>query len=98
MFGNTWNNDGIRIKSLNLATEFYALAINVKRIPQPNFISVKWNAPPEGWIKINTDGSSIGNPGKAGCGSILRNDQGIFIAACYRILALQPIWWLSYGP
>jgi len=24
--------------------------------------------PPEGWMKLNTNGSSIGNPGVAGCG------------------------------
>ncbi|XP_075095190.1 uncharacterized protein LOC142173491 [Nicotiana tabacum] len=40
---------------------------------------VKWNPPRNGFVKINSDGCSKGNPGPAGGGSIVRNDQGKII-------------------
>jgi ribonuclease HI len=35
-----------------------------------------WTPPPTGFIKINFDGASKGNPGPAGFGAILRNSNG----------------------
>ena len=40
--------------------------------------------PERGWFKINTDGSSIGNPEKAGGGGVLRADNGAWIKAYSR--------------
>jgi hypothetical protein len=40
---------------------------------------VCWYPPPEGYIKVNVDGSSFGNPGNAGFGGLLRNDNGAWI-------------------
>jgi hypothetical protein len=37
---------------------------------------IRWHPPPEGYIKVNVDGSSFGNPGNAGFGGLLRNDRG----------------------
>ncbi|KAL4350187.1 hypothetical protein AHAS_Ahas10G0116900 [Arachis hypogaea] len=34
----------------------------------------------EGWIKINTDGSLLGNPEIAGYGGSLRNSDGRWVA------------------
>ncbi|XP_004243166.1 uncharacterized protein [Solanum lycopersicum] len=42
---------------------------------------VAWNRPPEEWIKINTDGSAINNPGKIGAGGILRDTEGRLVLA-----------------
>ncbi|KAL0417382.1 UNVERIFIED_CONTAM: putative ribonuclease H protein [Sesamum latifolium] len=44
-------------------------------------MKVKWNKPDKGWIKINTDGASKGNPGTAGAGGIARNEKGEVIFA-----------------
>ena len=30
-------------------------------------------------MKLNTDGSSIGNAGMAGCGGVIRDDRGCWI-------------------
>ncbi|KAL2248543.1 UNVERIFIED_CONTAM: putative ribonuclease H protein [Sesamum indicum] len=39
---------------------------------KPKIKIVKWTKPELGWIKINTDGASKGNPGRAGAGGIAR--------------------------
>lgn len=45
----------------------------------------RWQLPPQGFLKINTDGSSRGNPGPAGIGGIGRDAMGsvIFIFSLY---------------
>ncbi|KAF7826059.1 ribonuclease H [Senna tora] len=45
-------------------------------------ISNNWwlDPPPSNWYKINTDGSVVGEQGMAGCGGIIRNDQGNWIS------------------
>ena len=43
-------------------------------------LSCKWEPPPPGWKKLNFDGASRGNPGKAGIGCIIRDESGNWIA------------------
>ena len=42
---------------------------------------VTWNRPSEQWIKINTDGSALTNPGQTGAGGILRDKEGKMVMA-----------------
>ncbi|KAK4710664.1 hypothetical protein R3W88_005177 [Solanum pinnatisectum] len=42
---------------------------------------VTWNMPQTGKIKINTDGRYLEQTGKAGIGSVARNDAGNFLFA-----------------
>ena len=44
-------------------------------VPKP----IRWEKPPRGWIKLNTNGSSLGNSGLAGGGGVFRNDDGGWI-------------------
>ncbi|XP_059064240.1 uncharacterized protein LOC131856461 [Cryptomeria japonica] len=46
----------------------------------------RWSPPPMGILKINTDGSSRGNPGHAGIGAIGRSDDGgaVFLLSVYK--------------
>ncbi|KAH0665565.1 hypothetical protein KY285_026771 [Solanum tuberosum] len=37
---------------------------------------IKWECPPAGWCKYNTDGASRGNPGQSSYAFCLRNDKG----------------------
>ncbi|XP_015160335.1 uncharacterized protein [Solanum tuberosum] len=39
------------------------------------------DAPPARWVKINTDGSALSNPGRIGAGGILRDQMGAMLLA-----------------
>ncbi|KAL4558033.1 hypothetical protein LXL04_036229 [Taraxacum kok-saghyz] len=38
-----------------------------------------WRPPVPGWLKLNTDGSSLGNPGPSSYGGIIRDDGGAWV-------------------
>ena len=40
---------------------------------------IKWVIPHLGWFKLNMDGSSLGNPGLAGSGGVIRNHVGDWV-------------------
>lgn len=46
---------------------------------QKHEVTIKWEHPWEGWVKVNTDGASKGNPGQAGAGGLIRGDQGALL-------------------
>ncbi|WMV30206.1 hypothetical protein MTR67_023591 [Solanum verrucosum] len=43
--------------------------------------AVQWIKPPEKWVKLNTDGSALNNPGSIGAGGVLRNHRGELLFA-----------------
>ncbi|XP_049348974.1 uncharacterized protein LOC125813528 [Solanum verrucosum] len=43
--------------------------------------AVQWIKPPEKWVKLNTDGSALNNPGSIGAGGVLRNHMGELLLA-----------------
>ena len=55
--------------------------IRLKRKEEDHRACIKWRAPPRGWIKGNFDGAAKGNPGKVGCGGIIRDHVGNTIDA-----------------
>ncbi|KAF5447640.1 hypothetical protein F2P56_033179 [Juglans regia] len=38
---------------------------------------IYWQRPPEGWVKLNVDGSCRGNPGPSGGGGLIRDRLGV---------------------
>nr|POE60184.1 putative ribonuclease h protein [Quercus suber] len=57
--------------------EFFAIVGDKpNKNPRTN-IQVKWTKPLVGWLKLNTDGSALGNPGIAGGGGLIRNENGV---------------------
>lgn len=44
---------------------------------------IKWHFPMPGHLKLNTDGCSKGNPGRASFGGVLRDDRGEWIMGFY---------------
>ena len=60
-------------KEVQFATKFFYLACPIKTIKIGIPKTIKWIAPLELFIKLNTDDNSLGNPGLAGAGGLLRN-------------------------
>jgi ribonuclease HI len=45
---------------------------------------VRWQGPPTGFVALNVDGSSLGNPGPSGAGGVVRDESGIW---CFGFIA-----------
>lgn len=50
---------------------------------------VRWEKPNNGWVRLNSDGYSLGNPGPASSGGLIRNDTGEWISRYARKYELQ---------
>jgi ribonuclease HI len=50
-----------------------------KHISIRNIVLVTWQRPPLEFVKLDVDGSSLGNPGRIGTGGLIRNTGGTFI-------------------
>ena len=58
------------------ASEFQYCVLNPKQVGARRVMQIRWERPQQGWIRLNTEGASSGNPGLAGRGGILRNEHG----------------------
>ena len=58
---------------------FYHLVCPIKSLKVVVPWIIKWQSLPEPFIKLNKDGSSLGNPGKAGASGILHNNSSLWI-------------------
>ncbi|CAA7051415.1 unnamed protein product [Microthlaspi erraticum] len=63
---------------------------------------IRWIQPQTGWVKLNTDGASRGNPGSAAADGVLRNNYGewcggfaLHIGRCTAPVA--ELWGVYYG-
>lgn len=45
---------------------------------------IRWERPIQGWMKLNTDGSSLGNPRIARDGGVVRDEHGNWIVGFLR--------------
>ena len=53
--------------------EYFFCAYLKKGKPHTVIKQIHWDKPEEGWMKLNTDGLSLGNPGLAGGGGVIRD-------------------------
>lgn len=78
-WNNTCNSDLPR-EIVNQAIEYTHYVSSPRMSKQRVVKRICWEKPPEGWMKLNTDGSAIGNPSPAGCGGAIRDNNGQWIA------------------
>ena len=64
---------------MQTATKFYFLVGIAKRTHDRRPQIIRWHVSPNPYIKINIDGSALGNPGITGAGGILRDHLGQWI-------------------
>ena len=65
---------------IQAATKFFFLATLERPIQVRTPTLVRWNAPLEPYVKLNTDGSIIGNTGMASVRGLLRDSSGFWIS------------------
>ena len=78
--------NNLKVETISKATEFVFLGLENKHHTHQTTIRVKWIAPLMNWYKVNSNGSSLGNPGLAGEGGLIRNDRGEWIRGYVRAI------------
>jgi hypothetical protein len=72
--------------TISFALEFFYIIGSYSKVKIMVPIPIKWSPPPLGWFKLNTDGSSLGNPGMAGGGGVIRNHFGDWVGGFSRAI------------
>ena len=73
-------------KCLRYSIEFFAIGLEARSKLAKTIIHVGWEKPLWGWLKLNSDGSAINNPDKAGGGGLFR-DHEVLGSKCLEQLA-----------
>ena len=102
MFDNTIPNPVLDRVCTSQAKEYVYCLSRVKELAPKVTISISWTKPSPGWHKLNTDGPSLGNPGKAGSGGLIQNCQGNWIKGFSRSIGvttsvMAELWALRDG-
>ncbi|XP_057786555.1 uncharacterized protein LOC131004001 [Salvia miltiorrhiza] len=71
---NTWT-DYVIVRSLGIGS---------RAAPPPHMVEVYWWPPVTHWIKVNTDGSAKGTPGRIAAGGVFR-DNFASVRGCFHI-------------
>ena len=72
--------------TMSYTSEFFCLLGKGPKCRNLNPTPVKWTPPSLGWAKLNTDGSSRGNPGIAGGGGVIRDSFGVWVGGFSRAI------------
>ena len=81
-------------KLVGLATDSLQEFQRALSVPQPTERSVSsdsWTPPPSGWLKINSDGATFKDRKLAGLGGVIRNDNGLIMAAFTQTIPLPTL-------
>lgn len=102
VFDNTIPNPFLDRVCTSQAKKYFYCVSKVKKLASKVAISVSWTKPSSGWHKLNTDGASLGNPGKDGGGGLIRNCQGNWIKGFLRSMGfttsvMAELWALRDG-
>ena len=102
VFKNEAPNKIYKSNIIAKAVEYAFLGVNETKKRILGTIFVKWEPPSQNWHKLNTDGSSLGNPGRAGGGGIIRNANGEWVGGYARAIgittsAAAELWALQDG-
>jgi len=89
-------------KCIQGSAEFFSIGMKTKIPLSKTYIPVSWQKPPVGWAKLNTDGSALGNLGKASGGGMIRDHSGNWIKGYSRALGsntsfIVELWALRDG-
>ena len=97
LFENGIPNSKLDKVCLGQAREFHFCESKIKQVTSNIPFPVSWIKPSSGWYKLNTDGASIGNPGKVGGGGVIRDCHGDWVKGYSRSIghttSVLAEWW-----
>lgn len=87
---------------LSKSSEFFHCTMSPRNAPRMTTKLIKWEKPASEWVKLNTVGSSLGNPGIAGCGGLVWDEDGKWVIGFARKIwksssFIAEIWALRDG-
>ena len=72
---------------MDLDLDYYFSAGRIKPSKEKIPVHVKWNKPDLNWLKLNTDGSALGNSELAG-GGLIRHHNGCLVKGFARAIGI----------
>lgn len=75
VFQNRSSNPNLATQIISQASDFHWCAADWKKANSFTMKNIRWERPRGGWRKLNTDGSSLGNPGLAGGGGVIKDES-----------------------
>ena len=102
VFKRKTQNPGLAAEIIK-QTEEFLYCVYSPRSPICKVIKrICWERPPEGWAKLNTDGALCTHSGSAGCGGVVRDDRGEWVAGFSRRIGatnsfMAELWGLRDG-
>lgn len=88
VFRRESQNPKLAVEIMNQEKEYLHCISSLKVPIYKRVMRIYWEHPPEGWTKLNTNGSSIGRMSVAGCGGVARDDHGVWVASFSRRIGL----------
>ena len=74
VFNRRNRNLSLTMEIVKQAIEYYHCVASPRLQTRKVLKGIRWERLPQGWMKLNTDGSANGNPGLAGCRGVIRDD------------------------
>ena len=102
VFGNNPSHKPLMTETIAKAAEFAFLGAHTKVRCSLTTIQVQGYAPLDNWFKLNSNGSSMGNLGRAGKGGLTRNSKGEWVSGYARAIGyttsvMAELWALRDG-
>ena len=88
MFQRKSPNLSLPSEIYNQALEFLYYVSSPRNPVQRVNKRIRWEKPPAGWKKLNTDGSSMSCMERAGCGGTIKDEHGSWVAGFTRHIGL----------
>ena len=86
IFGKATIHKDLKAEALAKVVEMAYLGIIEKHKQTKTKIQVRWLPPSLNWVKVNSDGSSMGNPGLARGGGLIHNQEGEWVKGYARAI------------
>ncbi|OMP11177.1 hypothetical protein COLO4_03980 [Corchorus olitorius] len=74
-----WDNEHAMVRDIDMSALEVCKAYSRGAKKKTDNRLISWQLPSQGFVKVNTDGASMGNPGISGAGGVIRDAAGQWI-------------------